>query len=82
MQNCHILSRVTTGNSPLDASVLSTGLCGIICCRRLLVWRGCKIFESLSEVSSERHASAKIQIDRTSDSIFEFLIPRSIESPK
>jgi len=67
VQNCHILSRVTTGNSALDASVPSTSLCGIVRRHRLLVWRGYKIFESLSEVSSERHASAKIQVDRTSD---------------
>ena len=57
----------TTGNSALDTSVLNTGFCGVVRRHLLPHLAGCKIPESLSEVSNKRHASAKMQIDRTSD---------------
>jgi len=77
------LFRVTTGHNTLEAYVLSTGLCGIVSRRHLLVCQRCRVPESRISVTHTRAppASARIQIDHTSDASSS-LSSHKIESPK
>jgi len=75
VQNRRILSRVTTKNRALDASVTSTGLCAITRRHRLFVRWGRRISESLISITrapKSRSAARRAHL--------QFLISRSIQS--